>query len=114
MAYDKWESVQQNYYQGGLVWGTGLYPNVARPYTDLKASRGQTCASFLDPKADVLLDLNRLMFIVGAQRTVWNFYKPSHDPAVVEAALDPGLPLRTTTLGYLEGSHDIFVTNLKW
>ena len=72
VGYEKWESVANFYNDHGLPTETGLYPNVYRSYATTRGGKGPTldgwdtkpepCWSYNDPRADVMADLNLLMF----------------------------------------------------
>lgn len=70
-------------------------------------SDNEQCPSFRDPRLDVMKSLNALMVYTGALVAL-------HDPSYAQANIDPGLKLSATTLGYLQGSQEVFSTNYKY
>lgn len=109
LFYQKYETVANYYFQDGVVWQTGMVTNVYPPYADLGRNfREETCWWYKNPQADVLNDLNRLMFIIGVE------VGKNRDADTIEARLDSGLSVHRTILGHIEGTHNVFYTNLEW
>ena len=105
-----WIQLKNDIYEGGYN------QKISMPFTNLATSR-EECPSFEDPQASVLQDLNRLMFIYGAISAQNNRRglppgKSSH--SFIRSHLDPDLPLRTQAQGRLQGTHNVFQTNLHW
>ena len=63
------------------------------------------CVSYTDPSLDMLKNLNRMMFNIGAGAA---------QQQLDESTLDPGVKVNTTTTGYRKGRHNVFQTDLRW
>ena len=70
------------------------------------------CISFLDPRKDVMEDLNRLMFTSGYTYGAGNTYL--YPSTYFESLIDPGLEVNTTVTGHIHGDQTIYHTNLRW
>lgn len=66
------------------------------------------CETFSDPHEDVILNLNQLMFRMGAFAARWR------DASYLESHMDPGTPWKTQIMGGLEGIQNIYQTNFSW
>ena len=108
IAFQKSRSAASYFYYQDYIWLTGYATPIYHSYANDDAS--ETCLTFQDPQEDVLQDLNRLMFLLGraaVSGAIGNITYP-------QMHVDPGLPVKTSTLGYLQGDHIIYETNLRW
>ena len=71
----------------------------------LEVSDASACVSYADPHDDFMQMANNMMFAAGA----WAAYGTK---ALNYAP--PGTAVNTTTTGYLNGSHEVFDTDLRW
>lgn len=112
-ALEKWGSAVNCYYRDGGVHYAGYAPNIYRAFTDLDTSK-QCTWSYGDPQTAVLHDLNKLMFMTGGGAASGSLGPTTSTVASVRSHMDPNLPIETTTKGYIQGSHEVFRTNLRW
>ena len=107
MSY-RWSSGAYYYFDvdQGTVIGSGWQEPVWYTFED-GTSRDEQCRAYLDPHDAVLHNLNNLMFRIGATAALQN-------GTSIESHLDPDLPIHTTTQGYLQGTQEVFQTNLRW
>lgn len=103
---NKWLSAQLYYYDGGSAPTLGGYlPYVSLGYQDVNSDFwNEPCWSYRDPHKDMLWDLNKLMFMLGA-----NF---GSGQQVNGQTTNP--IIQKTAMGYIQGSHNVFATNLHW
>lgn len=99
VAYNKWVTSYYSVRSHGdvryfYVRGVGSYIGF------VEASHGE-CPTFRDPRNEVTQDLNRLMFVTGAQALTWL------SDSEVESRTDSRLPIHTSTVGSLVGHQPV-------
>ena len=108
-------SIALNRYEGAVSWflyegviaGTVSGDGTPEIYALSGPGTGTSCRSYSDPKQDMIRSLNQLVFNVGAVAA-------REDESFLSPRLDPGLSVKTTVTGYLQGRHNIFYTDLGW
>ena len=114
LASDKWEgyaafsSTPYNKGPALTMWGTS--PAIYLDYTHYP-DRSDECAAFIDPRDDVVEDLNRLVFYAG-YITGARVGGPLKSEFVSQ--LDPGLEIDPIVTGHTYGHRNLYQTNLRW
>lgn len=100
-----WGSQVAAYRQQGQI----LYSTYLEPVTlQFQLGRVDGCSQYRDPLAEMLAELNKIAFYVGALAA-------DEDPAYLETHMDPGMAqTQTSTTGYLVGDHNVYRTNYWW
>ena len=62
------------------------------------------CASFVDPREEVIQSLNKLSLRFGALAA-------EEDESYLQSSMDPGLSIKQTVDGYLKGHQSVFHTD---
>ena len=100
----QYASVVTYYYYQGSVVETQSGPMTPESHV-IPGANNPKCVSYSDPSMDMLKSLNRLMFNIGAGAA---------QQQLADSALDPGLLVNTTTMGYRKGHRNVFQTDLRW
>ena len=105
MAYRRWESAIFLYLEDLENGKTHANYDTRGVGVDAQYalwSDGNKVPNYTDPRQAVIHSMNQLMFVTGLQ--VAANMKTSH----YESLTDPGAPIHTTTLGRLQGHHNVF------
>jgi hypothetical protein len=102
-AFKEWECVTSIDYTKSLGWQTYTVGVDTIAY---RTGDNQNCSSYVDPRADVLATLNKMMLWAGMTAA-----KPDAAwRSRIEQGLDSGLPLTSTITGEKTGDHSIYWT----
>jgi hypothetical protein len=118
LAAEKWAGIAAwafdptTGYDGPILYSFGAMNGVYKNSNDYNVSINATeCVSYLNPREDVIEDMNKLLFYVG-YITGTRAAEPLKARFISQ--LDPGLEINPTVTGHIYGHRNLYKTNLRW